>query len=256
MDLRPPGTAFSVVLQRVDRVLRSPLADTTAPTPLQGWSRAEATMAHMPCLGQAHPLPGALHPAPAPSSFGRQLSGVRRLGLGRRAEQSRRLAPCGAWAGESWSRAFAAARSRARQFLHDQQQHFQREDADDAASSQTQPVSSADQHSSRASGSRPTARTAAGDQIPEGDSAREHAISSAAQPHEAAAQPLSAEDAEWEGWKAVRDFVSLSAAIVRQGAFHHVLTCMSLPQATALLMLICSSFLPQCWPCAVTKSHS
>ncbi len=166
-------------------------------------------MAYMPCPGQAHPLPGALHPAPSPTSFGRQLSGVRRLRLGRRTEQSRRLAPCGAWAGESWSRAFASARSRARQFLQDQQQHFQREDADEAAS-QVQPAGSADQHSSSRGSARPAARPPAGEQLPEGDSGREQALAGGAQPHEAAAEQLSPEDADWEDWRAVRHTATMS----------------------------------------------
>ena len=166
-------------------------------------------MAYMPCPGQAQPLPGALHPAPSPTSFGRQLSGVRRLRLGRRTEQSRRLAPCGAWAGESWSRAFAAARSRARQFLQDQQQHFQREDADEAGASQGQPAGTADQHSSSRGSPRLAARPVAGEQSSEGVSGREQALEGA-QPHNAAAEPLSQEDADWEDWRAVRGTASMS----------------------------------------------
>ena len=169
-------------------------------------------MASVPCRGRAQPLPGALHPAPSAPSFGRHLSGVRRLRLGRREEQARRLAPCGAWAGESWSRAFAAARSRARQFLQDQQQHFQREEPDDAASQAQTASGSADQHSSRGSG-RLTAQPVTGGQLPEGDGGREHALAGAQQ-HEAAATQLSPEDAEWEEWKAVRDRVGASGLLL------------------------------------------
>ena len=79
-----------------------------------------ANMALVPCRGQAHPRhltsPLQQQPPSAPS-FGREPGAARPLRLGRHAEHSRRLQPCGAWAGESWSRAFAAARSRARQFL-------------------------------------------------------------------------------------------------------------------------------------------
>jgi len=78
------------------------------------------SMALLPCRGQAHPhrltTPLQQQP-PSVTTFGRELGAARPLRLGRCAQRSRRLQPCGAWAGERWSRAFAAARSRARQFL-------------------------------------------------------------------------------------------------------------------------------------------
>ena len=85
----------------------------------------QASMALVPCRGQAlpHQLTSPLQQPPPATSFGRELGVARCLRLGRRAEQSRRLQPCGAWAGESWSRAFAAARSRARQFLQVRRRH-------------------------------------------------------------------------------------------------------------------------------------
>ena len=217
----------------------------------------------MPCRGQAHPhrLTSTLQQQPpSATGFGRDSGAGRPLRLGRRAEQSRRLQPCGAWAGERWSRAFAAARSRARQFLQvtlciswpplmvescaaarntsfcgvasavpgmwhpvtparlmrgvsqalhitaqDQQQHFQRPDADDAAA-RDQPAGVSqgpgDQHGSR-SPSRPGVRPQAGK---DGDSSREQP-SSSAQPQDKAAVQLSVQDAEREDWKAVRLFV-------------------------------------------------
>ena len=92
----------------------------------------------------------------------------------------------------------------------DQQQHFQRPEAEDAAIQQGQATvqSSGDQLGSRGS-SRPAARP---QMSGEGDGSREHSLASA-QPQDAAGAPLSAQDAEWEDWKAVRCYSSLSARV-------------------------------------------
>ncbi len=210
------------------------------------------SMALLPCRGQVHPhqLTSPLQQQPpSVTTFGREFGAARPLRLGRCAQRSRRLQPCGAWAGERWSRAFAAARSRARQFLQvtvhtsllvhdgqkallrqhtlprvastanvavprtwllstqlrhpaqDQQQHFQRPDADDTAprDQATGARGSGDQQSSRSS-SRPASRLQASE---DSDGSREQAGSSA-QPQDAAPAQLSIQDVEWEDWKAVR----------------------------------------------------
>ena len=81
----------------------------------------------------------------------------------------------------------------------DQQQHFQRPDADDAVARDQATGAQGDQQSSRGS-SRPAVRSQASE---DGNGSREQP-SSSAQPQETAPVQLSVQDAEWEDWKAVR----------------------------------------------------